>query len=137
MPEPADSAPGPWAEEHDHPWATHSHPGGTSPHAHPAADRLAWVRAGRATGWTALPPAQRPAPGNGVPVSPSLVRVEEALTAWLDDLTSGTATRDAYVQALGRLTRAEYEEARTSGLLCSYWEKPRAAPAGPVPEPVS
>jgi hypothetical protein len=117
MPEPADSAPGPWAEEHDHPWATHSHPGGTSPHAHPA--------------------AERPAPGNGVPVSPSLVRVEEALTAWLDDLTSGTATRDAYVQALGRLTRAEYEEARTSGLLCSYWEKPRAAPAGPVPEPVS
>lgn len=135
MPEPTDPAPGPWAEEHNHPWATHAHPGGTSPHAHPAADRLAWVQASRTTGWTALPPGRRPAPGNGTPISnPRLARVEQALTAWLDDLTSGTATRDAYVQELGRLTPAEYREARVSGLLCSHWERePQAVARAAAP----
>jgi hypothetical protein len=122
-----------WNEEHDHPWATHAHPDGTRPHAHSAADRLAWVQASRTTGWTALPPGKRPDPGDGTPVSPRLVRVEEALTAWLDDLTSGTATRDAYVQALGELSPAEYQEARESGLLHSYWERqPRVFTDRPV-----
>jgi hypothetical protein len=113
-----------WNEEHDHPWATHAHPDGTRPHTHSAADRLAWVQASRTTGWTALPPGERPAPGNGTPVSPRLARVEKALAAWLDDLSEDTTgTRDAYVWELGLLSSAEYREAREKELLRSYWER--------------